>query len=67
MKQNHDKIKGAVNSRIGDLKERVGRAMDDDDLEAEGYFQKKKGHAQKFSGALQELVQKGKDLLGIKR
>jgi uncharacterized protein YjbJ (UPF0337 family) len=66
MNPNQDKLKGSVNSAVGSLKEGAGRAMDDDDLEAEGYAQKIKGNAQKLSGAVQDAFKKGKDLLGIK-
>jgi uncharacterized protein YjbJ (UPF0337 family) len=66
MNSNDNKLKGSVNSLVGSLKEGVGRAMNNKNLEAEGYAQKKVGHAQKLSGALQDVVKKGKNLLGIK-
>jgi uncharacterized protein YjbJ (UPF0337 family) len=66
MNPNNDKLKGTVNSSVGSVKEGVGRATGNRDLEAEGSIQKTKGRAQKLSGAVQETLKKGKDLLGIK-
>jgi uncharacterized protein YjbJ (UPF0337 family) len=66
MNPNNDKLNGSVNSSVGSLKEGVGRATGNQDLEAEGSIQKTKGHAQKLSGAIKDTLKKSMDLLGIK-
>ncbi len=66
MNYNSDNLKGSVNSSVGSLKEGVGKATGNQDLEAEGSVQKTKGKAQKLSGAIKDTIKKGKDLLGIK-
>jgi uncharacterized protein YjbJ (UPF0337 family) len=66
MNPNQDKLEGSINTTVGSFKEGVGRATDNKDLENEGLIQKAKGKAQKLSGALQDVVEKGKDILGIK-
>jgi uncharacterized protein YjbJ (UPF0337 family) len=66
MEHNHDKIAGIINTAVGGVKEEVGRSNGDTNMEVEGAVQKTKGNAQQFSAAVQNLVKKGKNLLGIK-
>ncbi len=66
MEPNNDKVKGTINSFAGSLKERVGRATQNADLENEGTIQKTKGQIQKLSAAVTDAVKQGKALLGIK-
>jgi uncharacterized protein YjbJ (UPF0337 family) len=66
MKSNHDKLKGTINSTAGSLKEGVGKATGNKDMENEGAFQKTKGQAQKLSAAVQDSVKQAKALFGIK-
>ena len=66
MEPNKDKVKGTINDFAGSLKERVGRATQNQDLENEGTIQKTKGKIQKVSGAIQDAVKQGQALLGIK-
>jgi uncharacterized protein YjbJ (UPF0337 family) len=63
---NHDKIAGIINTAVGSVKEEVGKSNDDAEMVAEGKIQKVKGNTQQFSAAVQNLVKKGKNLLGIK-
>ena len=66
MDPNNDKVKGTINASVGRLKEVVGRAAQDKDLEDEGTIQKTKGQVQKLSGAVKDSVKQGQALLGIK-
>jgi uncharacterized protein YjbJ (UPF0337 family) len=66
MKSNYDKLKGTMNVSTGNLKESVGKATGNKDMENEGTLQKTKGQAQKLSGAVQDSVKQAKALFGIK-
>jgi uncharacterized protein YjbJ (UPF0337 family) len=66
MKPNNDKLKGTINTAAGKLKEGVGRATGNREMENEGTLQKTKGQAQKLSGAVQDSVKQAKALFGIK-
>jgi uncharacterized protein YjbJ (UPF0337 family) len=66
MEHNHDKIAGFIHRSVGGFKEEVGRSNGDAEMTAEGAVQKAKGNTQPFSAAVQNLVKKGKNLLGIK-
>jgi uncharacterized protein YjbJ (UPF0337 family) len=66
MKSNYDKLKGTMNVSAGSLKEGVGKATGDQEMESEGTVQKTKGRAQKLSGAVQDSVKKAKTLFGVK-
>ena len=66
MSSNNDQLKGSINSTVGSVKEASGRAVGDRRLENEGSMQKTKGHVQKLAGAVKNVVQKSKDLLGVK-
>jgi uncharacterized protein YjbJ (UPF0337 family) len=63
---NHEKIAGIINTAVGGVKEEVGKSNGDTGMVVEGAAQKAKGRAQQFSAAVQNVVQKGKDLLGMK-
>jgi len=65
MEHNHDKIAGIINTAVGGVKEEVGRSNGDTEMLVEGKIQKTKGNAQQFSAAVQNLVKKGKNLLGL--
>ena len=65
MEHNHDKIAGIINTAAGGVKEEVGRSNSDAEMVAEGAVQKAKGNTQQFSAAVQNLVKKGKNLLGL--
>ena len=62
MNSNTDKLKGSINTAVGGLKEGAGRATGNNKLEAEGSIQKTKGRVQKLSGAVKDMVKKGKNL-----
>ncbi len=66
MDSNKDKVKGTFNASVGSVKEVVGRATKNADLENEGTIQKTKGRIQKLSGSVQDAVKQGQALLGIK-
>jgi len=66
MNSDHDNLKGSINSTFGSLKEAAGKATGNQNLEAEGSAQKTKGQVQKLMGSVKDVVQKGKDLLGLK-
>lgn len=54
MSSTGDKIKGMANEAVGNVKQAVGKATDNDKLRAEGKAQELKGEAQ-------QTVGKGKD------
>ena len=66
MEHNQDKVEGNINTLTGTLKEGIGRASGDKNMEAEGTIQKTKGQAQKLKASIQDTIEKGKTLLGIK-
>jgi uncharacterized protein YjbJ (UPF0337 family) len=66
MDPNNDKVAGTINTAVGNIKEVVGKATQDKDLENEGAVQKTKGQIEKLTGALKDVVQQGQDLLGKK-
>lgn len=49
-----DKVKGLANEAVGNVKQGVGKAVNNPDMEAEGVVQERKGEAQ-------QTVGKGKD------
>ena len=53
-----DKIEGAVHDVKGTVKEKVGRAIDDQDLEAEGTGEKVAGKVQKKVGQVEKVLEK---------
>lgn len=48
-----DKAKGATNEAIGNSKQAIGKATDNDRLTGEGILQEKKGEAQKVKGEVE--------------
>lgn len=53
-----DKIKGAANEVAGSVKQGVGKAVGNPNLELEGAGQKLKGEAQEAVGKAKEVVKK---------
>lgn len=53
-----DKIQGKVHEVKGAIKERVGRATNDPDLETEGTAEKIGGKVQKKVGDVEKVVEK---------
>lgn len=53
-----DKIKGVANQAVGAVKQEVGEAVGNPNLEVEGAAQKLKGQAQETIGAAKEAVKK---------
>lgn len=47
-----DKLKAAGNKTVGSIKDAIGDATDDTELQAEGKAQKAKGTAQDISGSV---------------
>lgn len=45
-----DKAKGLANEAAGNIKQAVGKATDNDKLQAEGIAQERKGEAQQVAG-----------------
>ncbi len=56
MSGNTDKIKGAANEAAGSVKQGVGKAVGNKQMEAEGAGQKLKGDAQKGIGDAKNTV-----------
>jgi uncharacterized protein YjbJ (UPF0337 family) len=67
MEYNNEKIAGTINRAVGGVREEVGKATNDPEMVSEGTIQKTKGQSQKFSAAVQDIIKKGQNLLGIKR
>ena len=53
-----DKAKGMANEAVGNVKQGVGKATDNDKLRAEGVIQEKKGEAQQAVGKTKDAVKK---------
>lgn len=56
MSSTTDKIKGAANEAIGNVKQGIGKATDNDRLRAEGKAQEVKGEAQQAVGKAKDAV-----------
>ncbi|MBT9290412.1 CsbD family protein [Prosthecodimorpha staleyi] len=56
-----DKVKGVANEAIGNVKQGIGKATDDKELQAEGWVQERKGEAQKAVGEAKDAVKKNID------
>ncbi|KQP63260.1 CsbD family protein [Methylobacterium sp. Leaf112] len=54
MSSTTDKIKGLANEAVGDVKQGIGNATDNDKLNAEGKAQELKGEAQKTTGDVKD-------------
>jgi uncharacterized protein YjbJ (UPF0337 family) len=48
----NDKIKGTTNDAVGNLKQAVGKALGNEELQAKGLAQEAKGEAQKVVGSV---------------
>jgi uncharacterized protein YjbJ (UPF0337 family) len=59
MSSTTDKAKGYANQAIGKVKEGVGRATSNPDLEAEGDAQQVKGHVQVGVGKVKDAAKEG--------
>ncbi|MBN2975232.1 CsbD family protein [Pseudomonas fluorescens] len=58
MSSTSDKVKGMANEAVGNVKQGVGKATDNDKLRAEGVIQEKKGEAQQAIGKTKDAVKK---------
>jgi uncharacterized protein YjbJ (UPF0337 family) len=61
MSSTGDKIKGMANEAVGNVKQGVGKATDNDKLRAEGKAQEVKGETQQKVGEAKDAVKKGVD------
>ncbi|AZF17539.1 CsbD family protein [Pseudomonas sp. R3-18-08] len=53
-----DKVKGVANEAVGNIKQGVGKATDNDKMRAEGVIQEKKGETQQAVGKTKDAVKK---------
>ncbi|MDE1166165.1 MAG: CsbD family protein [Pseudomonas sp.] len=53
-----DKIKGLANEAIGNVKQAVGKATGNEELQVKGVVQEKKGEAQQVVGKVKDAVDK---------
>ncbi|WAC00168.1 MULTISPECIES: CsbD family protein [Pseudomonas] len=58
MSSTSDKVKGLANEAIGKVKQAVGRATGNTELEVKGKVQEKKGEAQQVVGDVKDAVSK---------
>ncbi|WP_443147505.1 CsbD family protein [Prosthecomicrobium sp. N25] len=56
-----DKAKGLANEAAGNVKQGLGRAMDDKNMEAEGFVQERKGEAQQTIGEGKDKIKRAVD------
>ncbi|WP_018184314.1 CsbD family protein [Kaistia granuli] len=56
MSSTTDKIKGVANEAVGNVKQGIGKATDNDRLRAEGKAQEIKGEAQQAVGKAKDAV-----------
>ncbi len=56
-----DKIKGVANEAAGSIRQGVGRAIGDSEMEAKGLVQEKKGEAQQLKGDAKDAIKSGVD------
>nr|WP_314577759.1 CsbD family protein [uncultured Pseudomonas sp.] len=61
MSSTGDKVKGMANEAVGNVKQGVGKATDNDKLRAEGKAQEVKGEGQQAVGNAKDAVKKGVD------
>ena len=61
MSSTGDKVKGMANEAVGNVKQGVGKATDNDKLRAEGKAQELKGEAQQAVGKTKDAIKKGVD------
>jgi uncharacterized protein YjbJ (UPF0337 family) len=53
-----DKIKGMANEAAGNVKQAVGKAVDNKQMQAEGLMQERKGEGQQAVGKAKDAVKK---------
>ncbi|WP_296250127.1 CsbD family protein [Pseudomonas sp. UBA4194] len=53
-----DKVKGVANEAVGNIKQGVGKVTGNDELQAKGVVQEKKGEAQQVKGDVKDAVKK---------
>lgn len=58
MSSTSDKIKGLANEAIGNVKQGVGKATGNEELQVKGAIQEKKGEAQQVVGKVKDAVSK---------
>ncbi|EJN30886.1 CsbD family protein [Pseudomonas sp. WJP1] len=56
-----DKVKGMANEAAGNVKQGVGKATNNPNLQAEGKAQERKGEAQQAVGKAKDAIKKGVD------
>lgn len=56
-----DKVKGMANEAVGNVKQGVGKATDNEKMRSEGVVQEKKGEAQQSVGKAKDALKKGVD------
>ncbi|BCX70140.1 MULTISPECIES: CsbD family protein [Pseudomonas] len=56
-----DKVKGMANEAAGNVKQGVGKATNNPNLQAEGKAQERKGEAQQAIGKAKDAIKKGVD------
>ncbi|MDZ5449507.1 CsbD family protein [Labrys sp. ZIDIC5] len=56
MSSTTDKVKGIANKVAGSVKEGVGKAMGNQEMEAEGTLQKARGELQETKGKVKDAV-----------
>ncbi|MCK9743968.1 CsbD family protein [Pseudomonas syringae] len=61
MSSTSDKVKGMANEAVGNVKQAVGKATDNDKLRAEGKVQELKGEGQQAKGEVKDAIKKGVD------
>lgn len=61
MSSTGDKIKGMANEAVGNVKQTVGKATDNDQLRAEGKAQELKGEGQQAVAKVKDAVKKAVD------
>lgn len=57
-----DKAKGLANEAMGNIKQGVGKALDNDKMHAEGVVQERKGEAQQLAGKTKEAIKRAGNL-----
>jgi uncharacterized protein YjbJ (UPF0337 family) len=62
MSSTTDKMKGLANKAAGKVKQGLGQATDDHELEGEGKLQEAKGELQKATGDAKAAIKKAADL-----
>lgn len=53
-----DKVSGAIDKTVGTVKQKIGEATDNKELEAKGAAQRLKGHGETLKGDVKDAVNK---------